>query len=106
MKVQTKQLLTGIGLALSALAFGGPVLADVVTRTSGDMLSEFGRGNGSRHGGVAKGVRALQPNVADVGRGFYGPLTQSPGTFIGTANAPAVFVKGGAAGLDDKFGRR
>lgn len=106
MKVQTKQLLTGISLALSALAFGGPVLADVVTRTSADMLSQSGRGSSLRDGGIAKGVRALQPNVADVGRGSYSPLTQSSGTLIGAASAPAVFVKGGAAGLDDKFGRR
>lgn len=106
MKVQTKQLLTGISLALSALAFGGPVLADVVTRTSADMLSQSGRGSFSRDGGIAKGVRALQPNVADVGRGSYSPLTHSSGTLIGTASAPTVFVKGGAAGLDDKFGRR
>lgn len=107
MKVQTKQLLTGISLALSALAFGGPVLADVVTRTSGDMVAEFGRGSFSRDGGVAKGVGALQLNVADAGRGTYGPLAQSPGTFVGTAShASAVFVKGGAAGSDDNFGRR
>lgn len=106
MNVRTKQLLTGISLALSALAFGGPVLADVVTRTSEDMLSQSGRGSPSREGGIVKGVRALQLNVADVGRGSYGPLTQSPGTLIGTASAPAVFVKGGAAGLDDKLGRR
>ena len=107
MKVQTKQLLTGMSLALSALAFGGPVLADVVTRTSADMLSQSGRGSSLRDGGIAKGMRTLQPNVADVGRGSYSPLTQSSGSFVGTASrAPAVFVKGGAAGLDDKFGRR
>ncbi len=108
MNVQTKQLLTGISLALSTLVIGGPVLADVVTRTSGDMLAESGRGSVARDGGIAKGVVALQLNVADVGRGSsYGPLTQSPGTFVGAASrSPAVSVKGGAAGLDDKFGRR
>lgn len=106
MKVHTKQLLTGISLALSALAFGGPVLADVVTRTSADNLSQSGRGSFLKDGGIAKGVRALQPNVADVGRSSYSPLTRSPGTLVGAANAPAVFVNGGAAGLDSKFGRR
>lgn len=107
MNVQTKQLLTGMSLALSALTFGGPVLADVVTRTSADMLAESGRGSFSGDGGITKGVRALQLNVADVGRGSsYGPLTQSPGTIIGAASTHSVFVKGGAAGFDDKFGRR
>ena len=107
MNVQTKQLLTGMSLALSALTFGGPVLADVVTRTSADMLAESGRGSFSGDGGIVRRVGALQLNVADVGRGSsYGPLTQSPGTLVGVASAPAVSVKGGAAGLVGKFGRR
>jgi hypothetical protein len=106
MKVQTKQLLTGISFALSALAFGGPVFADVVTRMSADNLSQSGRGSFLKDDGIAKGVRALQSNVADVGRSSHSPLTQSPGTLVGAANAPAVFVNGGAAGLDSKFGRR
>jgi hypothetical protein len=106
MSIQFKQILAGMTLAVSMLAFGGPVSADVVTRTSADMLSQAGRGGVFADDGIATGVRALQLNVADVGRGSHEPLSQSPGTLVGTANSPAVSVKGGGAGLDDKFGRR
>lgn len=94
-------------LAACMLAFGGPVLADVVTRTSGDMVNEFGRASVIRNGGLVNGVRALHPNVAEVGRGGFDRMTQNPGAIIGTSRASSDYVKGGSATLlDIPYGRR
>ncbi len=105
MKLHMRTLLTGSLLTAAALGFGGLAVADVVTRTSNDMLSDAGRGTISRDGGSVTHVRAAQISVADVGRGYVG-LGQNPGTIIGTASSSGSFVNGGSATLDQSFGRR
>jgi hypothetical protein len=107
MKIRIGRNLSTSVLAACVLAFGGSAFADVVTRAGGNMLTEFGRASPSRHDGAAHGVRALQPNVAEVGRGGFERLMQSPGTIVGTSRVSGDYVKGGSATLQDiPFGRR
>lgn len=105
MKLHIRKLLTGSLLAAAAVGFGGSAVADVVTRTSNNMLSDAGRGTISRDGGSVTRIRAAQISVADVGRGYV-RLAQNPGTIVGTAGSSGSFVNGGSAALDQSFGRR